>query len=309
MTYGVVIRDWQVPAGGEPRPVVLGFETFDPYPAHSPHLGSLAGRVANRIANARFELDGEEFIVPANESGHCLHGGPEGLGFQVWDMEPDTVNNAVRFTHFSPDGAMGFPGNVHFEAVYSLDGHRLRLDLAAKTDRRTPISLVQHHYFNLGTGADVLDHKARIDADRYTPLTPTLAPTGEVRAVDGTVYDLRNARTLRQPDGAPVDYDINLCLREERDRSKPAAIVTGPQGDLQLRLWTDRPGVQFYNSVWTDIAVPGLGGRKYGKHSGLCLEDQAWPDALHHADFPSIIYGPDRDYQHRCEIEIAPPSN
>src|SRR5690606_27531072 len=120
------------------------------------------------------------------------------------------------------------------------------------------------------------------------------------------VYDLRNARSLRAPDGTPIDYDINLCLRDGRDISAPAAIVTAPEEDLQLQLWTDQPGVQFYDGVWTDVSVPGLGGRKYAKHSGLCLEDQAWPDAVHHANFPSIIYGPNRDYQHRCEIEIAP---
>lgn len=304
MNYGVVVRDWRVPVAGGMRSVVLGFDTFDPYPAHSPHLGSLAGRVANRVANASFELDGKTYDLSANEGGHCLHGGPEGLGFQVWDMVPDSAGNRVRFTHHSPDGAMGFPGNVQFEAIYTLDGHRLRLDLRANADRVTPISVVQHQYFNLGTGADVLNHHVQIDADRYTPLGPGLLPTGEILPVEDTPYDLRTSRTLRDATDAPVDYDINLCLTKDRDVHQPAVVARDQNGELTLKLWSDQPGVQVYNGVWTDIAVPGLGGRTYGKYSGLCFEDQAFPDALHHDNFGSILYGPGRDYSHWCEIEI-----
>lgn len=304
MNYGGVVRDWRVPVAVGLRSVVLGFETFDPYPQHSPHFGSLVGRVANRIAGAQFELNGETYNVPANEGNFSLHGGPKGLGYQVWDLDPDSVGNRVRFTHHSPDGAMGFPGNVDIEAIYSLEGYKLRLELSATADRDTPISLVQHHYFNLGTGADVLDHKVRINADRYTPVSADLLPTGEIAPVTGTNYDLRSGRTLRSAQGGAIDYDINLCLIEARDPSEPVVSVIGPDGDLSLRLWSDRPGVQLYNGVWTDIKVPGLRGKSYGKHSGLCFEDQAWPGALAHSKFPSIIYGPDRPYSHFCEIEI-----
>lgn len=304
MNFGVVVRDWRVPVSGGLRSVVLGFETFDPYPAQSPYFGAIAGRVANRITGAQFELDGKTYTLPAGEHGHCLHGGPEGLAHQVWEMEPDSQANRVRFTHFSPDGAMGFPGNVRFEAIYTLEGHRLRLDMSATTDRATPISLVQHQYFNLGTGEDVLDHHVTIDADRFTPLRESLAPTGEVRSVEGTVYDLRRGRTLKDEAGQPVDYDINLCLTEGRDSAEPAVVCAGPDGELTLKLWTAQPGVQLYNSVWTGVTAPGLGGRSYSKHAGLCFEDQAWPDALHHANFPSIITTPDTPYAHWCEIEI-----
>lgn len=306
MNYGVVVRDWRVPLEGGMRSVVLGFESFDPYPEHSPHFGSLAGRVANRIGGARFDLDGETYSLPVNEGDYCLHGGPEGLGFQVWEIDPDSTAQRARFTHFSPDGAMGFPGNVAFEAIYSLEGNRLRLELSARPDRRTPISLVQHQYFNLGTGPDVLDHNVTITADRYTPVSDSLVPTGEVLPVDGTIYDLRAGRTLRDAAGKPLDYDINLCLPEGRDPSEPLVRVTGPDGKLGLSLWSDRPGVQFYNSVWTDTKVPGLHGKMYGRYSGLCFEDQAWPGALNHSQFPSIIYDQDTPYRHWCEIEIAP---
>jgi aldose 1-epimerase len=303
--YGVVVRDWRVPVAGAPRSVVLGFDNFDAYPAHSPHLGSLAGRVANRIKNASFDLDGKTYNLPANAGSLQLHGGEQGLGRQVWDGEVDEANTAVRFTHFSPDGAMGYPGNVNFTATYRLKGHRLLLELTATTDRATPISLVQHQYFNLGTSADVLDHTIQVNSSAYTQLGDDLAPTGAILPSAGTPYDLRQPRSMRDGNGAPVDYDIGMVLDTGRNHADPIATVVGPDQALTLKLWSDRPGVQVYNGVWTDIPVPGLNGKHYGKHAGFCLEDQAFADAVHNPHFPNVIYSPDRPYSHWCEFEIA----
>lgn len=303
--YGVVVRDWRVPVAGGERSVVLGFDDFEAYPLHSPHFGSLAGRVANRIKDASFELDGVTYKLPPNAGALQLHGGTEGLGRQVWSGQVDNANNAVRFTHFSPDGAMGYPGNVNFAATYSLQGNTLRLELSATTDRATPISLVQHQYFNLGTGADVLDHTIQVNSSAYTELGDDLAPTGAILPSRGTKYDLRTPRTMRDEKGQPVDYDIGMVLDSGRKTSEPIATVRSPDKDLTLKLWSDRPGVQVYNSVWSDVPAPGLGGRKYGRFSGLCLEDQNFPDALHNPHFPNIIHSPERPYSHWCEIEIA----
>jgi len=305
ISYGVAVRDWRVPVRGEPRSVVLGFEDFAAYPAHSPHFGSLAGRVANRIKNASFELDGVHYDLPANDGALHLHGGAEGLGMQVWEAETDEAANAVRFSHFSPDGHMGYPGNVHFTATYRLIGNRLRLDLAATTDRRTPISLVQHQYFNLGLGTDVLDHHIQVHSSAYTQSGVDLCPTGAILPSKDTQYDLRAGRRMRDENGRPVDYDINLVLDTGRDLAEPIATVTGPDDALALKLWSDRPGLQVYNGVWTNVPVPGLGGRYYGKHSGFCLEDQAFADAVHNPHFPSVIHGPDRPYSHWCAFEIG----
>ncbi|MFD1253813.1 Aldose 1-epimerase precursor [Devosia equisanguinis] len=303
--YGVVVRDWRVPVAGGERSVVLGFDSFDAYPAHSPHFGSLAGRVANRVKDASFTLDGTTYKLPPNAGNLQLHGGEDGLGRQVWSAQVDNANNAVRFTHFSPDGAMGYPGNVNFAATYSLLGNRLRLELTATTDRATPISLVQHQYFNLGTTDTVLDHTIQVNSSAYTELGDDLAPTGAILPSRGTIYDLRNPRTMRDANGAPVDYDMGLVLDTGRRTADPIATVVSPDKDLTLKLWSDRPGVQVYNSVWTDIPVPGLGGKSYKKHSGFCLEDQALADAVHNPHFPNVIYSPERPYGHWCEIEIA----
>jgi aldose 1-epimerase len=302
MTYGVVVRDWRVPVAGGLRSVVLGFDAFAPYPAHSPYFGAVAGRVANRIAGPSFELDGVTYQLAENVPGLILHGGKEGLGTTNWTGEADSAANAVRFTHVSPDGHMGFPGNVQFTATYTLEGNRLKLKLEAKADRRTPINVVQHQYFNLGTGPDVLDHRYQIAASAYTPNNAQLVPTGEILPVGGTIWDFRQPRSMRDEKGEAVAYDGNLVLDTGRDAKAPAVTVSGPDGLLTLKLWTDQPGVQLYNSVWTNVDG---GGRKYGRFSGFCLEDQAFPDAPHNPHFPSIIYGPERDYVHHSDIEIA----
>ncbi|RUT30189.1 galactose mutarotase [Arsenicitalea aurantiaca] len=305
ISYGVVVRDWRVPVAGGLRSVVLGFESFAPYPVHSPHFGSLAGRVANRIGGSRFTLEGREYVLPSNENGNHLHGGPGGLGRQVWEGEVDDAGTGVRFTHFSPDGAMGYPGNVTFTAHYTLSGNRLRLALSAETDRLTPISLVQHQYFNLGTTDTIIDHRYRIAASAFTEPGPQLLPTGAILPVAGTKYDFRTPRVMRDADGSPQDFDVNLVLDTGRDAGTPVAEVVSPDADLTLRLFTDRPGVQLYNAVYTDIPVPGLEGRRYGKHAGFCLEDQSFADAVHNPHFPSILHSPDRPYRHWCEIEIG----
>ncbi|MDB5539849.1 MAG: galactose-epimerase [Devosia sp.] len=302
ISWGVLVRDWRVPVAGGMRSVVLGFDQFESYPAASPYFGSLAGRVANRIRNGTFTLDGETYTVTPNFLGHALHGGPEGIGRLVWDGEADSANTSVRFTLDSPDGAMGFPGNVRFTATYTLIGHRLRLDITAKADRRTPINVVQHQYFNLGTGADVLDHSYRIPASAYTELGEQLIPTGAILPVDGTIWDFRKGRTMRDTAGKPIDYDGNLVLDTDRQFDEPVAVVTGPNRALTLKLWTDRPGLQVYNSVTTNVSAEG---KTFGHHCGFCLEDQDLPDAVNHPYFPSTIYGQDRDYSHRVDIEIA----
>jgi aldose 1-epimerase len=306
INWGVVVRDWRVPVAGGKRSVVLGFDNFDDYPKHSPHFGALAGRVANRIAGATFTLDGKTYNLPANHGQASLHGGPKGIGKLVWDAAPDDATNAVVFSLTSPDGDMGYPGTLKLKATYRLVGNRLRLELGATTDKATPVSLVQHQYFNLGTGPDILDHTYQIESGAYTEVDEALIPNGNIiEAKPGSDKDVRKPRTLRRANGDAIDYDGNFVLDAGRDFKRPIATVVGPDKALTLKLWSDRPGVQFYNAVTTQVPVPGLGGKTYGLHSGFCLEDQAFPDAVHHPHFPNIIITPDRPYAHWCEFEIA----
>ncbi len=306
MNWGGVIRDWQVMAPEGPRGIVLGFDDFAPYPQHSPYFGALVGRVANRIRGGEFTLGDQRYALDINEESYTLHGGSKGFGRILWDMEPDSAANAVRLSLVSPDGDMGFPGRVEVEATYTLKGNRLRLDFFARPDRVTPISLVQHVYFNLGLTDTVLDHSvqmpfslARTESDAQLLMTGAIFPT------KGSKYDFRDARTLRDEGGDPIDYDLNYALDQTRDPKDPIAIATGEDGAVTLKLWSDRPGLQFYDGVWTKVEVPGHGGRRYGKHSGLCFEDQAYPDAVNQKHFPSILCSPEKPYRHWCEFEIT----
>lgn len=307
LNWGVTVRDWRVPVAGGKRSVVLGLNSIEDYRKHSPYFGAIAGRVANRIAGAAFELGGKSYKLVANEGPNALHGGPEGLTNFIWDAVPDDATNSVVFSLTSPDGAMGYPGNLSVKATYRLDGNKLRLQLGATTDKPTPLSLVQHIYFNLGLGADVLDHQYWFAGSAYTEVNPSdLIPTGNIlEAKPGEPWHFRKPKNLRDAGGAPIDYDGNLVLDTGRVLADPAGIIKSPEGDLTLKIWTDRPGIQFYNAVMTDApAGIGLGGKTYGRHSGFCIEDQAFPDAVHHGHFPNIIITPERPYAHWCEIEI-----
>lgn len=306
MSWGVTVRDWQVPVPGGMRSVALGFDSFEPYPEHSPYFGSLAGRVANRIAHSTFTLDGKTYTLDANFGASHLHGGTNGIGRQFWQMEPDSAANAVRFALKSPDGEMGYPGNVDFKATYRLEGKKLSLELSGMPDQPTPISLVQHHYFNLGTSYNVLDHKVHMPASVARTITDDdLLITGTIQPVRGTPYDFTAPRILRDAEGAPVAFDLNYALATGRDMNEPIASATGEDGVLTLKQWSDRPGLQLYNSVWSDVAVPGHNGRTYGQFSGLCFEDQMFPDAVNQPHFPDVICTPDKPYHHQCTFEIG----
>ena len=304
LTYGALIRDWRVPVGAERRPVTLGFDEFDHYLHHSPYFGAIAGRVANRTAGARFVLDGVSYELPANNGPNHLHGGPRGIGKQNWSIASHD-DASVALVLRSPDGDMGYPRDLDISATYTLTGHRLEIAFEARASATTPVNIVQHNYFNLmGTG-DVLDHRLQVAASAYMPVDEQQIPTGAILPVDGTVFDFRHGRTLRDGESQPLAYDHNLVLDTRRRPDDPVATLSAPDGSLTLRLWTDQPGLQVYNGWKLDLKVPGLDGRAYPRFAGICLEDQLFPDALNRPYFPSPIITPDKPYRHGCAIEIA----
>lgn len=305
MNWGCVVRDWRVPTRQTKRSIVLGFDDFEPYPEYSPYFGAVVGRVANRIGGASFELDGKQYTLDANEGKNTLHGGAEGIARRVWQMQTDTTSNSAKFEIDSVDADMGFPGAVHFEATYSLVGNKLSLTLLGVPDRPTPISLVQHHYFNLGVSDNVLDHTVHMPfSENRTVLDTQSIATGEILPVQDTPFDFTSPRTLRDANQDPIIYDLNYVLAE-RDQSAPIAIATGEDKALTLKLWSDRPGLQFYNGAWTNVPKIGSGNRHLTPYSGLCFEDQMFPNAVNHPQFPSIICTPDNPYRHRCEIDVS----
>ena len=296
LSVGCAVQDWRVAHDGAEIPVVLGYADPANYRAEANSMGLVVGRVANRIADGRFTLDGETWHLPTPKPPHHLHGGPGGLGRCNWTMEPDGTR-AVRLTLHSPHLDQGYPGALEIEVTISLDGHRLTYDMRAQPDRETPVNLAHHSYYNLlGTGP-VRDHILRINALEYTPNGPDLVPLGHRAPVEGSDYDFRQARPV-----GDADLDGNLVLA---DGEGPAAEVTAPNG-LRLRMWTDQPGLQIYNSVTLRPDGTPLAGQEHARHGGLCLEAQGFPNAVNVPSFPSILCTPDAPYHQRTEIEIAP---
>ena len=295
LTLGATLRSLQVPdAEGSLRDVVLGYDTAEEYYKGDCYLGATVGRFANRIGGAAFTLNGKEYRLTANEGKNQLHGGPDGFFRRLWTPIVKSGTEAL-FRLTSPDGDMGFPGQVEAEVCYRLEGNVLRISYRASCTEATPFSLTNHSYFNLaGHAAGPVDgHRLTLRADHYTPTDAEMIPTGEIRPVDGTPLDLRESVALGTlwdvPDLARTcGLDHNFVLQPG---DGPAAVLSEPGSGLSLEVYTDRPAIQIYTAGFLAQA-PGKDGAPYGPHHAVCLETQAFPDAVNHANFPSCILQP-----------------
>jgi aldose 1-epimerase len=269
---------------------VLGFDDLAGYVKSSPYFGAIVGRYGNRIARGRFTLDGKTYKLAINNAPNNLHGGIKGFDKVVWHAEPFKSDSGVGvvLTPTSPDGDEGFPGTLNAKVTYTLtDQNELAIDYEATTDKPTPVNLTTHGYFNLDGGPDISSHELTIAGDFITPTRPDLIPTGEIVSVAGTDYDFTAPRPIH---GAqPTLYDINYVLRGPYGELRRAATLESRQNGLSMELWTTEPGVQFYDGHLIDMPVQGLGGTQYGRHGGLCLEPQRFPDSPNKAHFPSSI--------------------
>lgn len=292
MSWGAVIQDLRLE--GHAPPLVLGFEAFDDYPAHSSYFGATPGRSANRIGDGRFAIDGEDFQLELNEKGVThLHGGSDGIAKRLWTIV-DVSEDSVSLKIVDPAGRAGYPGTCEINATYRLSGHGcLSVTYTATTDAPTIANLCQHTYFNLDGRPDTLGHDIMIAADHYLPTNEHQIPTGNIASVEGTVFDLREMTSMsRQTEGEKVLYDHNFCLSPERGPKRSAALVRSIDSGVSLEVRTTEPGVQFYSGFKLKTPVPGLEGRSYGPFAGFCLETQIWPDAVNHEGFPNAILRP-----------------
>ncbi|GFR42234.1 hypothetical protein Agub_g3128 [Astrephomene gubernaculifera] len=333
--FGAAILKMLVPdKKGHSADVVLGYGTVEEYETANPctYFGVIVGRVANRIAQARFRLGGTEYRLLANNGENALHGGLKGLHKRLWEgrLLRGQDFEAVQLHYTSPEGEEGYPGTLHVSVTYRLarDSNELTTTITATTDEATPVNLAQHSYFNLAGHASgsILSHRLRLHgADHYTPVSPALIPTGEVAPVAGTPFDFTAAqagggglpahsigsRIEQVPGAAPGGYDHNYVLfgmgpqarfivknGMASDKPKLAATLVDPGSGRAMDLLTTAPGVQFYSGNFLDGTVVGKGGVRYGKHAGLCLETQGFPDAINQPNFPSIVLQPQDTYRH-----------
>jgi aldose 1-epimerase len=318
ITHGSAIHDLRVPVGGSDtaRSVILGFDEPEGYFANPQwHHGAVAGRVANRVAQGKFSIDGKDYQLSVNEpTGHTCHGGKAGLGHRVWEIV-DRTEQSVTFEIVSANGDQGFPGTVTARVKYSLPSRGvIRLEYTATTDQTTPISLTNHAFFNLdGASGEHINNTEQqclvIHADQITAVDKDLIPTGDYTEVRDTPYDFRTSRSMRFIDsetGKPFHYDTNFVLRDPSSSGKLtlAAEMTSTNGDLKMECWTDQPGIQLFDGAPMDIPNRGLGGAKLGYRAGICLEAQLFPDWIHHPQFAQSIVKPGDTYRQCTEYRF-----
>lgn len=302
--YGATLVDLQAPdRDGRFADVTAGFDNVAGYQGReNPYFGATIGRVANRIADASFTLDGKTYLLAANNGPHHLHGGASrSLDKVLWEAVRKGTDPAIGFTYRSPDGEEGYPGNLELAVAYTLtDANELRIDYWAVPDQATPVNLTNHAYWNLAghDAGSILDHELTLLAHRYTPTDESLIPTGEIAPVEGTPFDFTRPRRIgeriaevEKPAGG---YDHNFVLDLSPDQEgglKLAARLREPRSGRTLEVHTTEPGLQFYSGNFLS-SERGKGGVRYQHHGLLCLEAQHFPDALHHPNFPSIVQRP-----------------
>ena len=294
---------------GTEADVILGYRDLAGYEKAKDYLGCLVGRYANRIAKGRFSLDGKTCQLATNNGPNALHGGPTGFGTRLWTPRvvggPD--GDALELTYVSKDGEEGYPGTLTAKVVYSLraDGG-LVLDYTATTDKPTVVNLTNHAYFNLkGEGeGTILDHLLQLEADSFTPVDPTLIPTGEMKPVAGTPFDFRQPTAIGSRIAADDEqlkrgggYDHNFVLRGRMGELRLVARVSEPKSGRLLEVYTTEPGIQFYSGNFLDGSIVGKSGKPYVKRGGLCLEAQHYPDSPNRPEWPSVVLRPGETYR------------
>ena len=300
---------------GKMQDVVLGFDSIADYINVPSDFGASIGRYANRINQGRFVLDGDTIQLPQNNFGHCLHGGPEGWQYQVY--EANQLNDStMTLTMKSPDGDANFPGNVTATVTYALSGdNAIDINYEATTDKKTVINMTNHSYFNLsGNPANpATDHILYVNADSITPVDSTFMTTGEMTAVAKTPFDFNTPKTIA-PDVTDFEneqvkfgngFDHNWVLNTKGDINQLAAKLTSPASGITLEVYTNEPGIQVYTGNFLDGTVKGKKGITYPQRASVCLETQHYPDSPNKAQWPSVILEPGQTYRSQCIFKFG----
>ncbi|NPU67082.1 galactose mutarotase [Bradyrhizobium sp. 83012] len=311
ITFGAALQALLVPdAHGAVDDVVLGHDDLLSYVKLRKFFGATVGRYANRIAGARFTLDGDDVRLEANDGAHALHGGPDGFDRKLWQIvaTEDGEQPSVTLLYVSPDGEANYPGRLDVRVTYQLTGPmELSVTFAARTTRTTIVNLTNHSFFNLdglAAGTGILDHRLTLAADHYLAIDETAIPLpGPPHDVAATPFDFRDAQAIGariRADDAQIKcgrgYDHNFCLRGG-DGVHLAARLESPRSGRVMELLTDQPGLQVYSGNYIDATVSGK-GRVFRQSDALCLEPQVWPDTPNRPDFPSARLAPDEVYKH-----------
>jgi aldose 1-epimerase len=320
ISLGAILQSLVTPdRTGHGDEITLGYDTAAEYLAKPNYFGASIGRYANRIRGGTFTLDGQSHALPKNDGPNHLHGGPSGFDKQVWRITavsggPDA---SVTLTYRSKDGEAGYPGTLDATVTYSLnDRNELKIAYGATTDRPTVVNLTNHTFFNLAgerAATDILDQRLTLHAGRYTPVDPTLIPTGELRPVAGSPFDFRTPAAIgaRIRDGRDLQmrlgrgYDHNFVVDGAPGALRPAARLEDPASGRRMDLLVTAPGLQVYSGNFLDGTTIGRGGRVYRQSDGLCLEPQVFPDSPNQPAFPTARLNPGQTYSNVMVLRFS----
>ncbi|MDE7386721.1 MAG: galactose mutarotase [Muribaculaceae bacterium] len=316
--YGGRIVSIVVPGrDGVKHDVVLGFDSIQAYlPENNlSDFGASIGRYANRINQGVIVINGDSIQLPQNNYGHCLHGGPTGWQYKVYEAQQPNDSTLV-LTITSPDGDNNFPGNVVATTTYTLTGdNALDIAYSATTDATTVINMTNHSYFNLNGDPDqaITDNILTVNADYFTPVDSTFMTTGEIAPVAGTPMDFTAAKVVGEEinnyDYAQLKngkgYDHNWVLNTAGDDTQVAATLVSPSTGIKLEVLTDEPGIQVYSGNFLDGTVTGKNGKVYNQRAAICLETQHYPDSPNKPEWPSVILEPGDTYNSHCIFRFS----
>ncbi|SDC32989.1 aldose 1-epimerase [Terribacillus halophilus] len=315
LNFGGIITSLEVPdKHGNLENVVLGYRNFKDYQANPNYFGALIGRVAGRIQNSRFELEGKTYQLEANEGKHHLHGGPNGFHQVLWKVEPFEENQAsgLRLSYTSEDGAGGYPGNLQVVVTYTLtNDNKLVMLYEAATDKETPVTLTNHSYFNLSGNLKktIAKQQAMVNSDKFTELDEELIASGRWLDTAASPFDLRSFKPLEDVFSAPHEQlriagegiDHYFLFSDEKG---PKAGLYDPESGRLMTIESDQPGLVLYTGNGLDETLE-LKERMSEKYLGICFETQAFPAALHHDGFPSLILRPDETYRRETVLTFT----
>lgn len=290
--------------------VACGYDKLEEYTDASlnAYFGCTVGRVANRISNAEFKLNGKLFKLEKNNGNACLHGGINGISNRNWSS--DILDDGVRFTYLSPDGEEGFPGVVTIEATYRLDpnANNIIIEYNAIAEELTPVNLTNHNYFNLTPGKKIYDHLVKINADKILDMNPDSTFTGKLNKVDGTKYDLRDfvrlGNRMKDKEWPHEGFDHFFVFNQEcgKTETKLVASIKSPINGLKLDIYSNDKGLQFYTGNFFDLKTPT---KSFQRHEGFAMEPSNYPDSVNHEHFPSCLLGPDEEYYQKMIFSFS----
>lgn len=316
--YGGIITSWTAAdKKGNYKDIVLGFNTLAEYEAETPYFGALIGRYSNRIAEGKFNLEGQEYTLAVNNGFNHIHGGLKGFDKVFWDaktiLNDSTVSLALSY--LSKDMEEGYPGNLKTKVTYTLNNEdELSVIYEATTDKPTIVNLTQHSYFNLTAdfNQDILDHEIVINADSYLPVDNTLIPTGEFRDVNKTPFDFRRSKAIGKQindENAQLEkgngYDHCWVLNDQDKGLRFVASAYEPVSGRLLEVYSDKPGIQFYTGNFLDGTLPTKSKGTYQIRTGFCLETQHYPNSPNQDNFPSVILNPGNKYKSKTVFRLS----